>query len=78
MIQAPALDACLACQAVSCLLCSRTSTTEGNCCWHAASVGVITETNAEKAIEELKAYEAQVATVLRNGRLQVRGCAHSL
>eukprot|EP00891_Asterochloris_glomerata_P003373 jgi/Astpho2/3373/e_gw1.00054.11.1_t len=36
-----------------------------------ATVGVITETNAEKAIEELKAYEAQVATVLRNGRLQV-------
>ena len=24
---------------------------------HAATVGVVTETNAEKAIEELKAYE---------------------
>ncbi len=44
---------------------------EINRCCHAATVGVITETNAEKAIEELKAYEAQVATVLRNGRLQV-------
>ncbi len=28
-------------------------------------MGVITETNAEKAIEELKAYEADVATALR-------------
>ncbi|WOK95600.1 calcium-transporting ATPase 3, endoplasmic reticulum-type isoform X1 [Canna indica] len=32
-----------------------------------AAVGVITETNAEKAIEELRAYQADVATVLRNG-----------
>eukprot|EP00208_Stichococcus_sp_RCC1054_P004292 CAMPEP_0206141516 /NCGR_PEP_ID=MMETSP1473-20131121/13205_1 /ASSEMBLY_ACC=CAM_ASM_001109 /TAXON_ID=1461547 /ORGANISM="Stichococcus sp, Strain RCC1054" /LENGTH=1055 /DNA_ID=CAMNT_0053536117 /DNA_START=143 /DNA_END=3310 /DNA_ORIENTATION=+ len=36
-----------------------------------AAVGVITETNAEKAIEELKAYEADNATVLREGRLAV-------
>ncbi|KAK9918863.1 hypothetical protein WJX75_007624 [Coccomyxa subellipsoidea] len=36
-----------------------------------ATVGVITETNAEKAIEELKAYEADVATALRDGRLTV-------
>ncbi|KAK9807547.1 hypothetical protein WJX72_002231 [[Myrmecia] bisecta] len=36
-----------------------------------ATVGVITETNAEKAIEELKAYEADTATVLRDGRLSV-------
>jgi len=34
----------------------------------AATVGVITETNAEKAIEELKACEADVATALRDGR----------
>jgi Ca2+ transporting ATPase len=32
-----------------------------------AAVGVITETNAEKALEELKAYQAEVAKVLRNG-----------
>ncbi|KAG6502482.1 hypothetical protein ZIOFF_034761 [Zingiber officinale] len=31
-----------------------------------AAVGVITETNAEKALEELRAYQADVATVLRN------------
>ncbi|PRW20976.1 calcium-transporting ATPase endoplasmic reticulum-type isoform A [Chlorella sorokiniana] len=36
-----------------------------------ATVGVITETNAEKAIEELKAYEADVATALRDGRWTV-------
>eukprot|EP00191_Tetraselmis_sp_GSL018_P014686 CAMPEP_0177588372 /NCGR_PEP_ID=MMETSP0419_2-20121207/6190_1 /TAXON_ID=582737 /ORGANISM="Tetraselmis sp., Strain GSL018" /LENGTH=1007 /DNA_ID=CAMNT_0019078565 /DNA_START=254 /DNA_END=3277 /DNA_ORIENTATION=+ len=36
-----------------------------------ATVGVITETNAERAIEELKAYEADVATVLRDGRLAI-------
>jgi len=30
-------------------------------------VGVITETNAEKALEELRAYQADIATVLRNG-----------
>ncbi|CAL5220117.1 g2070 [Coccomyxa viridis] len=36
-----------------------------------AIVGVVTETNAEKAIEELKAYEADVATALRDGRLHV-------
>ena len=36
-----------------------------------AVVGVVTENNAEKAIEELKAYEADVATVLRNGRLVI-------
>ncbi|KAH7623060.1 putative Calcium-transporting ATPase 3, endoplasmic reticulum-type [Nannochloris sp. 'desiccata'] len=33
-----------------------------------ATVGVVTETNAEAAIEELKAYEADVATALRDGR----------
>ena len=33
-----------------------------------ATVGVVTETNAESAIEELKAYEADVATVLRDSR----------
>ncbi|KAG8080818.1 hypothetical protein GUJ93_ZPchr0007g4192 [Zizania palustris] len=32
-----------------------------------AAVGVITETNAEKALEELRAYQADAATVLRNG-----------
>ncbi|XAR48434.1 Calcium-transporting ATPase [Bertholletia excelsa] len=32
-----------------------------------AAVGVITETNAEKALEELRAYQADMATVLRNG-----------
>ncbi|KAM6553200.1 hypothetical protein CsatB_013962 [Cannabis sativa] len=32
-----------------------------------ATVGVITETNAEKALVELRAYQADVATVLRNG-----------
>ena len=37
----------------------------------AATVGVITETNAEAAIDELKAYEAESATVLREGRLSV-------
>lgn len=36
-----------------------------------ATVGVITETNAERAIEELKAYEADTATVLRAGRMQI-------
>ena len=36
-----------------------------------ATVGVMTETNAEKAIEELKAYQADLATVLRQGRLKV-------
>ncbi|KAL0884706.1 hypothetical protein Bca101_008687 [Brassica carinata] len=30
-----------------------------------AAVGVITETNAEKALEELRAYQANIATVLR-------------
>jgi len=33
-----------------------------------ATVGVVTETNAEAAIEELKAYEAEVATVFRDAR----------
>ncbi len=32
-------------------------------------MGVITETKAEKAIESLKAYEADAATVLRHGHL---------
>lgn len=32
-----------------------------------AAVGVITETNAEKSLEELRAYQADTATVLRNG-----------
>ena len=36
-----------------------------------ATVGVATETNAERAIEELKAYQADVATVMRDGRLRV-------
>lgn len=36
-----------------------------------ATVGVLTETNADRAIEELKAYEADVATVLREGRWTV-------
>lgn len=31
----------------------------------------MTETNAEKAIDELKAYEAETATALRDGRLAV-------
>eukprot|EP00195_Chlamydomonas_chlamydogama_P002978 CAMPEP_0202921722 /NCGR_PEP_ID=MMETSP1392-20130828/77545_1 /ASSEMBLY_ACC=CAM_ASM_000868 /TAXON_ID=225041 /ORGANISM="Chlamydomonas chlamydogama, Strain SAG 11-48b" /LENGTH=1097 /DNA_ID=CAMNT_0049615311 /DNA_START=39 /DNA_END=3331 /DNA_ORIENTATION=+ len=35
-----------------------------------ATVGVITERNAEQAIEELKAYEAESATVIRGGQLQ--------
>ena len=33
------------------------------CGVHAATVGVVTETNAEKAIEELKAYEVQSTAV---------------
>ncbi|EFJ13461.1 hypothetical protein SELMODRAFT_122175 [Selaginella moellendorffii] len=36
-----------------------------------ATVGVVTETNAEKALKELKAYQADVATVLRNGLLSI-------
>ena len=32
---------------------------------------MITETNAERAIDELKAYEAESATVLREGRLSL-------
>ncbi|XP_022951259.1 calcium-transporting ATPase 3, endoplasmic reticulum-type [Cucurbita moschata] len=32
-----------------------------------AAVGVITETNAEKALVELRAYQADIATVMRNG-----------
>ncbi|KAL6746647.1 hypothetical protein V8C86DRAFT_1800692, partial [Haematococcus lacustris] len=34
-----------------------------------ATVGVVTERNAETAIEELRAYEAEVASVLRGGQL---------
>ncbi|GLC38681.1 carbonic anhydrase [Pleodorina starrii] len=36
-----------------------------------ATVGVVTERNAEQAIEELRAYEAESATVLRSGVLQL-------
>mmetsp|Transcript_39481 Transcript_39481/g.85944 ORF Transcript_39481/g.85944 Transcript_39481/m.85944 type:complete len:1019 (-) Transcript_39481:309-3365(-) len=36
-----------------------------------AAVGVITETNAEKAIEELKILQADLATVVRGKRLRV-------
>ena len=36
-----------------------------------AIVGVMTETNAAKAIEELRAYQAEVATVCRGGSLTV-------
>lgn len=36
-----------------------------------ATVGVMTETNAAKAIEELAAYQADTATVLRDGNLKV-------
>lgn len=36
-----------------------------------ATVGVVTERNAEKAIDELRAYEAENATVLRDGTLQL-------
>lgn len=36
-----------------------------------AAVGVVTETNAEKAIDELRAYQAESATVLRDGCLAV-------
>lgn len=39
------------------------------CTIHTATVGVITETKAEKAIESLRAYEADAATVLRHGHL---------
>ena len=35
-----------------------------------ATVGVLTETNAERAIEELKAHQADVAAVFREGRLR--------
>ena len=35
-----------------------------------ATVGVVQETNAERAIRELKAYEAAYATVLRNGKTE--------
>ncbi|KAH9755833.1 calcium-transporting ATPase 3 endoplasmic reticulum-type [Citrus sinensis] len=38
-----------------------------------AAVGVITETNAEKALEELRAYQADIATVLRNAAELVPG-----
>ena len=36
-----------------------------------AVVGVVTERNAEQAIEELKAFEAENATVFRKGRLSI-------
>ncbi|KAF7830531.1 calcium-transporting ATPase 3, endoplasmic reticulum-type [Senna tora] len=39
-----------------------------------AAVGVITETNAEKALEELRAYQADIATVLRNGNGKHLSC----
>ncbi|KAJ8449617.1 hypothetical protein Cgig2_005639 [Carnegiea gigantea] len=42
-----------------------------------AAVGVITETNAEKAIEELRAYQADVATVLRNGKVRTEVIVHN-
>jgi potassium/sodium efflux P-type ATPase len=41
-----------------------------------ATVGVVTETNAEAAIEELKAYEADNATTLRDGRWVVLGASN--
>jgi len=43
---------------------------------HAATVGVVTETNAEKAIEELKAYE--VSHCIPQGLLDLTGLAQQV
>ena len=45
------------CHALPCLHVNIPSHITNTYCVHVATVGVVTETNAEKAIEELKAYE---------------------